>query len=239
MSLPAPPPSRLKSTSLALLLFGGLSTLFIFGAAVFGLDAPMTMEHWLGAAAHLGPWTLPVAILCFTGLAMLGVPQIALVAAAVVAYGPEAGFAYSWIGNLVASTLGYTIGRVLGEDVVRAHAGPGVARVMRKVTENGFLTCLLIRLAPTVPFMIVNMAAGVAGVRARDFVLGTAIGSIPKIALVVFAGHAALRLFEGGGLEHLVVLGFTVGCWIAMGLVVRRWLRNEDGDDDLVAAPSS
>lgn len=233
---------NLKSVGLALLMFGGLGVVFMFGAAVFGLDAPATVEHWLSLAGSLGPWGLPVAVIAFTVLAMLGAPQIALVAAAAVAFGPEAGFLYSWVGNLIASTLGWLIGRVLGEDAVRAHAGPAVSRLMRRIADNGFWTCVLIRLAPTVPFMIVNMAAGVAGVRGRDFLLGTGLGSIPKIALVVLAGHAAMRIFSGGGPEHYVMFALTLACWIVMGVFVRRWLRDEDdpdGDGDLVAAQPS
>jgi uncharacterized membrane protein YdjX (TVP38/TMEM64 family) len=219
-----------------MMLFGGIGVLFMFGAAILGLDAPLTVEHWLAAANVLGPWTLPAAVLAFALLAMLGVPQIVLVAAAVIAFGPDAGFVYSWIGNLVASTIGWAGGRWLGDDMVRAHVGPTVARLMRKVASHGFMTCLLIRLAPTAPFMIVNMAAGVAGVRARDFVLGTALGSIPKIALVVFAGHSLMRVIAGGGPEHYLALAVSGAVWIVMGLLVRRWLRAEDDDADLAAA---
>ncbi|MBX7249890.1 MAG: VTT domain-containing protein [Caulobacteraceae bacterium] len=210
----------------------------MFGAVALGVDAPATLEHWLAGANALGPWTLPAAVLAFALLAMLGVPQIALVAAAVVAFGPDAGFAYSWIGNLVASTIGWAVGRALGEDVVRAHAGATVARLMRKVADHGFMTCLLIRLAPTVPFMIVNMAAGVAGVRARDFVLGTALGSIPKIALVVFAGHSLMRALGGGGFEHYLAIGLSAAVWIGMGLLARRWMREDDEADLAAARPS-
>lgn len=239
--LPATRPARkFKSAAIALVLFGGLGAFFMFGAAVFGLDAPATVEHWLGMAGSLGPWALPVAVVAFTTLAMLGVPQIALVAASVVAFGPEAGFIYSWVGNLVASTLGWLVGRLLGEDVVRAHAGPKVTRLMRRIADNGFWTCVLIRLAPTVPFMIVNMAAGVAGVRGRDFVLGTALGSVPKIALVVLAGRAAMRIYAGGGVEHYVLLAVTLACWLVMGYFARRWMREGDGGDgDLATAQTS
>src|SRR5262249_9229393 len=96
------PAASFRSLLVTVLLFGGLGTLFVFGAAASGFSGPEVTEHWLAGAAHLGPWTLPFAVICFAGLAMLGVPQIVLVAAAVAAYGPEAGFVYSWIGNLAA-----------------------------------------------------------------------------------------------------------------------------------------
>ncbi len=61
-----------------------------------------------------GPWALPAAVGGFAVMAFLGVPQFVLIAAAVVAFGPWTGFAYSWIGTLVSALVGFALGRQLG-----------------------------------------------------------------------------------------------------------------------------
>ena len=38
--------------------------------------------------------------------------------------------------------------------------------------------------------------------RFRDFVGGTAVGIIPKIALTAFAGNSMVQVLRGGGLQH-------------------------------------
>jgi uncharacterized membrane protein YdjX (TVP38/TMEM64 family) len=40
--------------------------------------------------------------------------------------------------------------------------------------------------------VLLNIAAGVTPIRARDVLAGTALGSTPKIVLVAFAGDAVI-----------------------------------------------
>jgi len=216
-----------RAIAVTIFLFGGFGIVFVSGAALTGVNGLNTIETSLDAASTLGPWALPVTVAFFALFAMLGVPQFALVTACVVAFGPWLGFLYSWTGNLVASTIGFYIGRAVGAGTVRKYAGPTLNRLMSKVSKNGFLTSLLIRLVPTAPFMIVNMALGVARIRAMHFVTGTALGSVPKIALTVFAGHSVIQAVAGGGVMNIAMLVLTIAAWIGMGWVIRHWLRPE------------
>jgi uncharacterized membrane protein YdjX (TVP38/TMEM64 family) len=181
-------------------------------------------------AGLTGPAALPVAVAGFSVLAFLGVPQFVLIAAAVVAFGPWAGFAYSWIGTEVSSIIGFFIGRRFGARVLRDYAGKGVNGFMELVGENGFLASLIVRLVPSAPFIVVNMAAGVTPMRFTAFAFGTAIGIIPKIALTAFAGHAVVKGLNGGltsGGGWMTLAGAAL-LWIASGLAARSWLRRRD-----------
>ena len=82
-----------RTVAVSFVLFGGVGVVFLFGAQLLGLNGEVTVEQWL-SAAH-GPWALPVAVGAFAALAFIGVPQFVLIAAAVVAFGPWTGFAYS------------------------------------------------------------------------------------------------------------------------------------------------
>src|SRR5215468_6378798 len=101
-----------RTLAVSFLLFGGVGLVFVFGAQVLGFSGEATVEQWLGAAS--GPWALPAAVLAFAALAFAGVPQIMLIAAAVVAFGPTLGFAYSWIGTMVSALVGFYLGRAAG-----------------------------------------------------------------------------------------------------------------------------
>jgi uncharacterized membrane protein YdjX (TVP38/TMEM64 family) len=202
---------------------------FLFGAGVLGLSGPATARQWL-AAAH-GPWALPAAVACFAALAFLGVPQFVLIAAAVAAFGPVAGLAYSWVGTLVSALIGFGLGRIWGARLLPG-AGPGagagaVGRFMALVARNGFLASLVIRLVPFAPFVVVNMAAGVTAIRILDFTLGTGIGILPKIVLTALAGQSIQRAAVGGGWGAAVALLVAAGLvWLAASLAARRWLRD-------------
>ena len=216
-----------RAVAVSFLLFGGVGFVFIFGAQVLGFDGAKTVEDWMGSA-H-GIWGLPVAVGAFALLAFLGVPQIVLIAAAVVAFGPWTGMAYSWIGTLVSSMVGFWLGRAFGGRLLRDLGGEGVNSFMRLIGKNGFLASLIVRLVPSAPFIVVNMAAGVAPMRQRDFAAGTAIGIIPKIVLTAFAGNSIVQTLKGeGGIGHYAVLAGVAVLWIVVGWYARKWLKSRE-----------
>ena len=215
-----------RTVAVSFVLFGGVGVVFLFGAQLLGLNGEVTVEQWLGAA-H-GPWALPVAVGAFAALAFVGVPQFVLIAAAVVAFGPWTGFAYSWIGTLVSSLVGFWLGRAFGGRLLKDLAGDGVAKFMKLIGKNGFLASLIVRLVPSAPFIVVNMAAGVTPMKLRDFAAGTAVGIIPKIALTAFAGNSIVQALKGGGKQHIVMLVVAVAVWIVAGLVARSWLKRRE-----------
>lgn len=217
-----------RTVAVSFVLFGGVGIVFLFGAQLLGLNGEAAVEHWL-AAAH-GPWALPVAVGAFAALAFVGVPQFVLIAAAVVAFGPWTGFSYSWIGTLVSSLVGFWLGRTFGGRLIRDLAGDGVHKFMKLIGKNGFLASLIVRLVPSAPFIVVNMAAGVTPMRLRDFTAGTAIGIIPKIALTAFAGNSIVQALRGGGKQHIVMLVIAVAVWIVAGLIARAWIKKGEAE---------
>mgnify|MGYP001139189810 FL=1 len=168
---------------------------------------------------------MPAAIGAFAALAFIGTPQIVLIAAAVVAFGPLAGAAYSWIGTMVSALVGFWLGRAAGAKTLERFSGEGVRRFMRLVGENGFLASLIVRLVPSAPFIVVNMAAGVTPMRTLHFVAGTGLGIVPKIVLTAFAGASIVQLMRGDVGRNALVIVAVVLLWLALGWFARSWLR--------------
>lgn len=210
--------------AVSFLLFGGVGLVFLFGARLMGFDSETALRGWLGAA-H-GPWALPAAVAAFAALAFLGAPQFVLIAAAVVAFGPVNGAIYSWVGTLVSAMIGFWLGRSAGARTLQMFSSESLDRFMALVGRNGFLASLVVRVVPSAPFIVVNMAAGVTPIRVLDFAAGTALGIIPKIALTAFAGKSILLVLTGGGVESLAALAAGLVLWIALGLAARNWLRS-------------
>lgn len=220
-----------RTVAVGFLLFGGVGIILLFGAQFLDFDSEATVEHWMAAAQ--GPWALPVAVAvaAFAALAFLGVPQIVLIAGAVVAFGPVTGVAYSWIGTLVSSLVGFGLGRAFGARVLQHFAGERINRFVDLIGRNGFFASMIVRLVPSAPFIVVNMAAGVTTMRFWAFAMGTGIGIIPKIALTAFAGSAALHAIQDGGGKHLLTLIAVVAIWIAAGCGARLWLKAREAKD--------
>ncbi len=214
-----------RSLAVSFALFGGVGLMFVFGAKLLGVSGAGAARQWL-ALAH-GPWALPAAIGAFAALAFLGVPQFVLIAAAVVVFGPWWGALYSWVGTLVSALIGFWMGRAFGARLLRDLKSETIERFAALLARNGFLASLVIRLTPFAPFVVVNMAAGVAAISWVDFVGGTGLGIVPKIALTAFAGRAAIGALSGTGGVALAALAGAVVLWLGAAQLARRWLARD------------
>jgi len=167
-------------------------------------------------------------VLAFAVLAFAGVPQIMLIAAAVVAFGPVTGCLYSWVGTMVSSLVGFYLGRFAGAKVLERFSGEGVSRFVALIARNGFFASFIVRLVPSAPFIVVNMAAGVTPMRVVDFTLGTAFGIVPKIVLTAFAGNSIIRVLKGEVGKDALWLVLIAVVWVGLGWIARQWLRSRD-----------
>ena len=220
-----------RALAVSFMLFGGVGLVFLFGAQVLGFGGEATVERWLGATS--GPWALPAAVTAFAALAFIGVPQFVLIAAAVVAFGPTTGMIFSWIGTMASALVGFYVGRLAGARTLRTFSGDGVRRFMDMVGRNGFLASLIVRLVPSAPFIVVNMAAGVTPMGVLHFALGTALGIVPKIVLTAFAGNSIVQVMKGQGGPHLLALAAVATLWLGVGWLARLWLKARERERNL------
>ncbi len=190
----SPPDSRaLRVLASPRFRLGLLAALLIgAGVAAYLVGAPSrssieTTVRGTGAVAPL------VFIGLYIALTVILIPGTILTAAGGVLFGTALGTLYVVIGATFGATAAFLLARRLGRHRVEAIAGRRIAAMDDWITRNGFVAVLYVRLIPVFPFNILNYAAGVTGVSARAYLLGTAIGIIPG----TFA-YAAL----GGSFDH-------------------------------------
>jgi len=159
------------------------------------------------------PWAVPITIALFCGLAFIGAPQWMLITGTVLAFGVWEGGLLSWIGSLAAAMLGFWIGHGVGAERLRRLDAKLIRKLSAAVRKNGFMTSLVVRLVPTGPAILVNLAAGVSRMKFRHFVAGTSIGIIPKIVVVCLVSQGLISGLSGSlmavffaGLAGLAIL---------------------------------
>ncbi len=216
-----------RAVWITLVLFALVAAVFVVGRFVLDIE-PSSFRAWFSSASS--EWyALPVTVAVFTALAFVGAPQFALIGAAVFAFGPVQGFLFSWIATLVSATVDFWLGRVLGADTVRRYGGQTVNRISAFVGRNGFWASLIVRIVPSAPFIVVNMAAGVSRMNYFAFIAGAAVGVIPKTGVIAFFGGSLIALFAGGGWRAGLALAAAAIAWIGFMLFARRLLRSRDG----------
>jgi len=166
------------------------------------------------------PWWSPVVfVVAYAALASLDFSGLVLTLAGGVVFGFERGVVLNTIGANLGANAAYALARMLGKDAVAALLGARFAGLRRFAESGGFLWLLRLRLIPVVPFNLLNLAAGLAGMPWRTFAAATALGIVPGTviytlfadAIVTGSGEASrgafTRLLVAGGL--LLLLTFV------------------------------
>ncbi|WP_135213248.1 TVP38/TMEM64 family protein [Vitreimonas flagellata] len=206
-----------------------VAIMLIVGRLYYGAEIEAFIDGTLGEARRTH-WGLPVTILVFVLTAYVGAPQIVLIGACVVAFGPEEGFWWSWIATIISGATTYYTGRFASRATQKRFGGATGGRFTRFMGKNGFLASLIVRFVPTAPFVVVNMAFGAARVGFWAFIGGLALGVLPKTAIVAFAGDGIMDALEGEWGSAAIAGAVAIALWIVVAVVVRKWLRPQNGD---------
>lgn len=168
-------------------------------------------------------------ILVFIFASFIGAPQWALITACVLGFGPLMGAFYAWFATLISASVNFGLARILGQKRLMKFTGPRLTKILEKVEKNGMLWSFVVRLVPTGPFILVNLAAGVSTIKYRAFITGTALGIIPKILVV---GLIAKGVFVGMDrqLVSLLFIGLAV-----LAIVLTLWLQKRFRQSDPMA----
>lgn len=204
-------------------LFVVVAVVFLVGRFILDIE-PGAAGSWFGALEDRW-YALPVTIAVFTALSFLGAPQFGLMAAAIVAFGPTTGAIYAWIATLAAASVNYWLGRIFGARILKRYGGDWANRISSFIGRNGLVASMVVRWVPSGPFIVVNTGFGIAHTPYWAFLLGTALGTGPKIVVVGLAGQGLLAMVSEGRIYFGLALLGAVAAWIGIMLVARRWLR--------------
>jgi len=167
-------------------------------------------------------------LLTLLGLTLLFALLTASIIPGVVFVTVAAGYLYgTWVGG-VATALGATLGALivygagrsaLGETLrARARAKPGLMqRICDGVDQNTFRYVLVSRLVVTVPFHLINIAAGIVSAPLKPYALATFVGLLPAHFIYCWIGDGLndiLSINEDPDLRAL----FNEFAWPLMGV---------------------
>lgn len=166
------------------------------------------------------PMAVGVAVLVFLIGSVFFVPQWALIAAAIAAFGLVEGTAIAWFATMVSVTAHVLAARAL-ENQFKERLHIQRLNYLRDLfNRNSVWSGFIVRLIPTGPAILVNVAAGLFGVSRSGFLIGTAFGIMPKILLTGIVASELISSAQGKQFS----LWLAVGAFglIALSLITRR-----------------
>jgi uncharacterized membrane protein YdjX (TVP38/TMEM64 family) len=167
-----------------------------------GLSADR-VRGWVDGYGAVGPL---VFIAVSASLTVFLFPGPVLAAASGLLFGTALGTPVSIASATLGATLAFSLSRWWAHDAVVALAGPRLAALRAWVGRRGFLTVLYARIAPGVPYTLVNYAAGLTPIALRSFVAATAIGVSPRAFAYTALGGSLGDLTSPEALAAVVVL---------------------------------
>jgi uncharacterized membrane protein YdjX (TVP38/TMEM64 family) len=157
----------------------GVLVLVLAVAHAFSLDE--RLRALLEASRGAGPTGVLLHLAAYPCLALLALPASPLTVVAGATWGTLAGAGMGVAGATLGACAAFLAGRALARDPAALARGEGrVARAARAIGRGGLPLVLLLRLAPVVPFSILNFAFGATPTRLSHFALGSLVGTIPS-----------------------------------------------------------
>ena len=203
-----------KAGALALIVLGAVGLTLILGTP--------DIERLRSQVDAVGVWGPVLFFAVYGALALVPYPKAVLTAAGGALFGLWAGAALSLAGALVGAIISFGVGRILGRDVVDRLIRGRLARVDALLRDHGLAAVLVVRLVPLVPFIAINYAAGLSGVRFRHYALGSAVGMVPgSLAYAALGAYGTNPWGLAAAGSALVVL-VAGGSWWARRLDTRR-----------------
>jgi uncharacterized membrane protein YdjX (TVP38/TMEM64 family) len=154
------------------------------------------ISAWMHQFGIWGPIILVLAMVVQMFLFVINVVLLILVA--ILAYGPWWGSLLALAGIVVASSVGYGLGHLLGENFVAKVLGQKTEQKMKDIVQRyGIWAVIIARLSPALSDDAISFVAGLARMGYLKFIAATVAGVIPLIALLAYLGEDSERLKTG------------------------------------------
>lgn len=174
-----------------ILVIGSLLIYEIFGE---GFDSEQIRQY----LKDFGIWAPLIFIILYT-VGTIFIPSTPFMTIAGILFGFKYGFIYAIIGGFLSSIIVFIISRKLGKERVESILEHKYLKPLGKYNERlgsgGAWDLILLRMAPIMPFNVLNILMGVSRIKTGDYIIGTVLGLTPSIIITVYFGDFITKIF--------------------------------------------
>ncbi|KAG2333951.1 hypothetical protein Bca52824_005131 [Brassica carinata] len=220
-----------------------LGTLAAIVLAFYFLPVEQLLRDFLlWVEQDLGPWGPLALAVAYIPLTVLAVPASVLTVYtshpnSFVGYlfGLPIGFVADSVGATLGSGAAFLLGRTIGKPFVVAKLKdyPQFQSVALAIEKSGFKICLLLRLAPLLPFSMLNYLLSVTPITLGPYLLSSWLGMMPITLALVYVGTTLKDLSD---VTHKWS-ELSFGHWVAQN-ALRKALAEHGGDMNIAVAAS-
>jgi len=148
---------------------------------------------------ELGLWAIPASIMINALINIIGfIPSVFVTLANVWMWGPFLGGVISWLGELLGSAAAFFLySKGIQKTVRNRHVNWKWMKSLRDISPlRQTIALTLLRINPFIPAGAVHLLGSLAGLSWTVFLIATAIGKIPSIAMEVWISLGLIHIGE-------------------------------------------
>ena len=211
---------RWKLAALLLVLLAS----FVAGKVVFGerFEASRLLAMLREAGEH--GFAVPAFIVLFGVATTVFIPGVVMAAAAGATWGFFPGWVIVWVASNVWTTIGFGVGRTVRDGRLQQWLEKrGGGLVARELKDGGVLSTVMLRQIP-LPFVAVNISAGLTALSWRDWIFGNFIGLLP--ACLIYSSLASAIVEGAAGAKETAAFRVLLSAVSILALgSFTRWLQ--------------
>lgn len=177
--------------------------------SVLTSDDEARVKKWVEDFGWFGPVVIVVAMI--VQMFLLVIPTILLMIVSTLAYGPFWGSIINFTAVIIASSVGYAIGKYLGLSFIEHLLGEKTTKkITTFIQEYGFWAVVITRINPFLSNDAISFVAGILKMNYWKFISATAVGITPLILLIAITGQNTDSLKTGllyGSIASLIIFG--------------------------------
>ncbi len=190
---------QLKKYSLLLIIALGFFCFFYFN-----LHHYLSLEELKEKRAILKNWTEYHFILISLVFIAIYIVTVALTIPGATILTLTGGFLFGITTGTIYVVIGATFGasiifyaaKTAFREIFYAKSGKLMHKMEAGFKSNAFSYMLFLRLLPIFPFFLINIIAGLLGIKFRTFFFGTLIGIIPGTIIYISVGNSLNAVFD-------------------------------------------
>jgi phospholipase D1/2 len=215
--------SRWRVAGWALLILAAIAALYLALDEVFDRE---DMERLVERLRSVGNrWWAPAALIgAFVVINLVGLPGTPLTLAAGAVWGWLVGASWVMAAVMIGTAVPYYLARK-GAPRLKRRLEERFDGMHERIAKEGLTTLLVMRLTHLIPYAVLSYAAGLAGLRPRDFFVATFFGTLPGVLIYTYLADAILAGLvspEETG-ERILLAGFLLAALaVATRVMARR-----------------
>ena len=179
-------------------------------------------QQWIEGYGAWAPITLMALMLLQTIIPVI--PSVAIMVAAVLAFGLVWGSVLSWLGLLAAACLAYVGGRLLGPATIYRLIGAKTENRLEAILDDyGMAGVVFARVSPALSTDAISFVAGLVGMRFGRFIAATAVGTLPLLLLIAVLARDFNTLERG-----LLIMSIVSAVMFVAYLGYQAWQKRQN-----------